>query len=209
MCFLYVYFLGEFLSSHTSRENVEMLYSPSLNRPEGIATFLGAVLNRLKYQILPCSPCWLCFYQDYTIISSLMSHKLFSMQQLSYWNRSWTHIWAWKLSSRRWLPIVWGSPQDSSYLVRRCNYPEVHVSDTLHLNWTITSPKQKVIYKFAFCLEGWITFNVIINHQCVLRGCRLSVCMYLWTSVIRRLTSVVDPVYVLSLRLQCLNHVHR
>lgn len=122
---------------------------------------------------------------------------------------SWTHIWAWKLSSRRWMPIVWGSPQDSSYLVRRCNYAEVHVSDMLHLNWTITSLKQKVIYKFAFCLEGWITFNVIINHQCVLRGCRLSVCMYLWTSVIRRLTSVVDPVYVLSLRLQCLNHVHR
>lgn len=49
-----------------------------------ITTFLGAVLMKLKYQILP----WFCFYQDYTIRSSLMSHKLFSMQQLSYWTGS-------------------------------------------------------------------------------------------------------------------------
>lgn len=86
--FLVCIFIRWILVFHTSRENMEMLYSPSLNGTEDIGSFLGAVLKRLKYHVLPCSPCWFCFYQDYTIRSSLTSHKLFSMQQLSYWTGS-------------------------------------------------------------------------------------------------------------------------
>lgn len=127
------------------------------------------------------------------------------MQQLSYWTGSTVGLMSEPESCHRgeWCPSY--EVQESSYLVHRCNYPEVHLSETLHLNWTITSPKQKVINKFAFWLGGWITLTIIINNQCVLRGCRLPVCMYLWVwSVIRLLTSVVHPVYVPPLRLQCL-----
>lgn len=111
VCFLHVCILGEFLSSHTLRENMEMLYSPSPNGPEDIATFLGAVLKRLNCQILPCSPCWFCFYQDYTITSSLTSQTL-RHAAIKLLNRihSWTHVWAWKLSLGRVMPVVWGFP---------------------------------------------------------------------------------------------------
>lgn len=103
----------------------------------------GAVLKTLRYQILP-QP--VASTRMTPSDHPLTSHKLFSMQQLSYGPGPTAGL----------TPEPERSLQGDccpSYEILHifiCNYPEVHAGDALRLDSTTTSPMQTVTRRLAF-----------------------------------------------------------